>query len=103
MSLPEEFFDMRQCKRNANSPDFKHKFCRDAVWLNTASRRLLEQVKEWDSVDSPDALKVQFCVKAMPMLLRKGGAKNVSRPRSHLRIKLQHFAPLVCSPVKVPT
>ena len=58
MYFPQEFFDVRHCKRSDRSPDFKHKYSGQALWLNAASQELLQQVKVWDSSPSDDDAKV---------------------------------------------
>ena len=47
-SSPENFLDLRQAKNSDKSPDFKHKFSRQALWLNSAPQDFVELVKEWD-------------------------------------------------------
>ncbi len=47
-SSPENFLDVRQAKNSEKSPDFKHKFRRQALWLNSAPQDFVELVKEWD-------------------------------------------------------
>ena len=47
-SSPENFLDLRKAKNSDKSPDFKHKFSRQALWLNSAPQDFLDLVKEWD-------------------------------------------------------
>ncbi len=47
-SSPESFLDLRQAKSSDKSPDFKHKFSRQALWLNSAPQDFVDLVKEWD-------------------------------------------------------
>jgi len=47
-SSPENFLDLRQAKNSDKSPDFKHKFSRQALWLNSAPQDFVQLVKEWD-------------------------------------------------------
>ena len=58
MTQPENFFDMRQAKRSDRSPDFKHKFVHQAVWLNSAPSHLVQLVQQWDSSSSDSMNKV---------------------------------------------
>jgi len=63
---PELFFDMRQAKQSPNSPDFKHKFRYQALWLNGASQDLLQLVRQWDANQSSDLRKVSSCTSQQP-------------------------------------
>ncbi|DBA87227.1 TPA: hypothetical protein ACH3X1_004293 [Trebouxia sp. C0004] len=47
-SNPENFLDLRQAKNSDKSPDFKHKFSRQALWLNSAPQDFVQLVREWD-------------------------------------------------------
>ena len=55
---PENFFDMRQAKRTDKSPDFKHKFSKQGLWLNTAPTDLVALVQQWDTDKSEKLPKV---------------------------------------------
>jgi hypothetical protein len=47
-SSPENFLDMRRAKSSDKSPDFKHKFSHQALWLNSAPPACVRLVKKWD-------------------------------------------------------
>lgn len=57
---PENFFDMRQVKRSERSPDFKHKFIKQAIWLESAPKDLVQLVKQWD--DGTAEAQSKVCV-----------------------------------------
>ena len=44
----KNFLDVRQAKNSEKSLDFKHKFRRQALWLNNALQDFVELVKQWD-------------------------------------------------------
>jgi len=39
---------MRRAKSSDKSPDFKHKFSHQALWLNSAPPACVRLVKKWD-------------------------------------------------------